>query len=238
MGIQNSLWSVRTFYSPDAPFLTINSYVKSERWFLILYWFVGIDYGMRNPAMCAYETTDDVLRWQYMSTEKSKLKSDSNLFSAHIPVVVTSEEDIAAGSIDDSFDRYNLIADYFMKTIDVLKPKAVFLEGYSLGSQGKVFSIAENTGILKGKLFDGGYKVYTLPPTVVKKYATGFGNASKQMMKEQFLRPHSIANKKMLIEKRVFDLHKVAHYKESPFTDLIDAYYVLKQGMDRVRQRP
>ena len=29
----------------------------------------------------------------------------------------------------------------------------------------------------------------------------------------------------MLIEKRVFDLHKVAHYKESPFTDLIDAYY-------------
>ena len=203
-----------------------------------MFWYVGIDYGMRNPAMVAYHTTADVLRWYYMSTEKSKLKSDSNLFSAHIPVVVTSEEDIAAGSIDDTFDRYNLISDWFMKTIDVLRPKYVFLEGFSLGSQGKVFSIAENTAILKQKLYEKNYSVSVCPPTVVNKFATGFGNASKQMMKEQFLRPHSIANKKMLIEKRVFDLHKVAHYKESPFTDLIDAYYVLKQGMDRVRQRP
>ena len=70
-------------------------------------WFCGIDYSMTHPAMCCYHTTDDVLRWYYMSTEKSKLKSDSNLFSAHIPVSKTSAKDIAAGTIDDSFDRYN-----------------------------------------------------------------------------------------------------------------------------------
>jgi Holliday junction resolvasome RuvABC endonuclease subunit len=201
---------------------------------VLVYWFVGIDYSMTSPAMVAYETTDDILRWYYMSTEKSKLKSDSNLFSAHIPVTKTTQEDIASGSFEGSYERFNLISDWFMKTIDVLKPKYVFLEGFSLGSQGKLFSIAENTAIMKNKLYDGGYYVSVFPPTVIKKFATGKGNASKQRMKEQFLRSHSIANKKMLIEKRVIDLHKVAHYRASPFTDLIDAYYVLKHGMDSV----
>ena len=193
-------------------------------------WFCGIDYSMTHPAMCCYHTTDDVLRWYYMSTEKSKLKSDSNLFSAHIPVSKTSAKDIAAGTIDDSFDRYNLIAEYFMKIIDVLKPKCVFLEGYSFGSTGQIFNIAENTGILKSKLFDAGHKVLTLPPTTVKKYATGKGTASKQMMKDCFMRP-STQLKKIVFENRVTDLSKVAHYKERPFTDLIDAYYVLRYGM-------
>ena len=200
-------------------------------------WFIGIDYGMRNPAMCAYHTTDNQLRWYYMVTEKSKLKEDSNLFSAHIPVGATSAEDIASGSFEDSYERFNLISDWFMKTIDVLMPKSIFLEGYSLGSQGKVFSIAENTSVLKNKLYGGGHNVSVFPPTVVKKFATGKGNASKQMMKECFTATHTIANKHTLIEPRVIDLHKVAKYKESPFTDLIDAYYILMYGMHLINSR-
>ncbi len=96
------------------------------------------------------------------------------------------------------------------------------MEGFSLGSQGKVFSIAENTAILKSKLYDAGYRVEIYPPTVIKKFATGKGNASKQMMKEVFFE-----NEK----ESLTDLKEVSHYKESPFTDLIDAYYVLKYGI-------
>ena len=199
-------------------------------------WFCGIDYSMRSPAMVAYHTTDDALRYYYMSTEKSKLKDDSNLFSEYIPVNSTSEEDLAAGSINASFDRYNCIADWFLRTIDVIRPKMIFIEGYSLGSHGKVFNIAENAAILKQKLYERGHSVSIFPPTVVKKFATGKGNASKQLMKEHFMTPHK-ALKKQLIEPRITDLHKVAHYKESPFTDLVDAYYVLRYGMHLIQHR-
>ena len=198
-------------------------------------WFVAIDYGLRSPAMVAYHTTAGKYTWCYMSTTKSKLKDDHNLQSALIDVPKSVNQDLLEGSIDASMFRYNQISDYFMWTIDgLIGPKQIFLEGYSLGSVGKVFSIAENTAILKQKLYNNGHVVSVFPPTVVKKYATGKGTASKQMMREQFLKPHSIANKRKLIEPRITDLHKVAHYKESPMSDLIDAYYVLMYGMSSV----
>ena len=185
-------------------------------------WFAGIDYSMTSPAMVTFESTDDIYQYYYMSTAESKLKSDSKLYSALIDVPTTVSVDILEGTTTSSIKRFQNIANFFLKTINLIKPNAVFLEGYSLGSQGKVFSIAENTAILKGKLYDGKYTVVTLPPTVVKKFATGKGNASKQMMKEVFFENE---------RESLTDLKEVSHYKESPFTDLIDAYYVLKYGI-------
>ena len=200
-------------------------------------WYVGIDYSMTSPAMCCYHTTDNQLRWYYMSTTKSKLKESHNLQSALIDVPKSVQQDILEGSIDASMSRYNQISDYFMRTIDVLRPKQIFLEGYSLGSVGKVFSIAENTAILKQKLYDNGHFVSVFPPTVVKKFATGKGNASKQLMREHFLKLHPIANKRKLTEPRITDLHRVAHYVDSPMSDLIDAYYILTYGIHLLQHR-
>ena len=102
-------------------------------------WYAGIDYSMTSPAMCMYHSTDDVYRWYYMSTTKSKLKESHNLQSALIDVPKSVQQDLLEGSIDASMSRYNQISDYFMRTLDVLQPKMVFIEGYSLGSVGKVF---------------------------------------------------------------------------------------------------
>ena len=200
-------------------------------------WYCGVDYSMTSPAMCCYHTTDNQLRWYYMSTTKSKLKESHNLQSALIDVPKSVQQDILEGSIDASMSRYNQISDYFMRTIDVLRPKQIFLEGYSLGSVGKVFSIAENTAILKQKLYDNGHFVSVFPPTVVKKFATGKGNASKQLMREHFLKLHPIANKRKLTEPRITDLQRVAHYVDSPMSDLIDAYYILTYGIHLLQHR-
>ena len=202
----------------------------------ILMWYASVDYSLTSPAMCMYHSTDDVYRWYYMSTTKSKLKESHNLQSALIDVHKSVNQDLLEGSIDASMSRYNQISDYFMRTIDVLRPKQVFLEGYSLGSVGKVFSIAENTAILKQKLYNNGHFVSVIPPTVVKKFATGKGNASKTLMREQFLKPHK-ALKTLLIEQHVKDLHKVAHYVDSPMSDLIDAYYILRYGLHLINHR-
>ena len=200
-------------------------------------WYAGIDYSMTSPAMCCHHTDDAKLSWYYMSTTKSKLKESHNLHSALIDIPKSVNEDLLEGSIYASFDRYNQIANWFMKIIDLHKPKMVFLEGYSLGSTGKVFSIAENTAVLKQKLYDKGHYVSVFPPTVVKKFATDKGNASKQLMREEFFKINDIAAHRRLVEPRITDLHKVAKYVNSPMTDLIDAYYICMYGVHLIQHR-
>jgi hypothetical protein len=55
----------------------------------------------------------------------------------------------------------------------------VALEGYAYNAKGRVFHIAENTGILKYKMFQRGVPLDIVEPTKVKKFATEKGNASK-----------------------------------------------------------
>lgn len=56
----------------------------------------------------------------------------------------------------------------------------VFLEGPSYGSAGQAtHDIAGNWWLLYEMLTDWGHKVTVVPPAIVKQYATGKGNASK-----------------------------------------------------------
>jgi crossover junction endodeoxyribonuclease RuvC len=56
----------------------------------------------------------------------------------------------------------------------------VILEGYSFGSTGRaVFQIGELGGVIRFKLWREGIPFVEVPPTVLKKLATGKGNASK-----------------------------------------------------------
>ena len=93
------------------------------------------------------------------------------------------------------------------------------IEDYSFGSKGKVFNLAENCGILKYLLFKNGYKFFTVPPTVVKKFATGKGNATKEKMYEFFVKDTMI------------DLHNIISPTTklgSPTTDIVDAWYIAR----------
>ena len=63
----------------------------------------------------------------------------------------------------------------------------VGLEGYAYGASGRaIFQIAENCGLLKYKLWEAGIAVDIIPPTKVKKDATGKGNADKRKMVDAF----------------------------------------------------
>jgi len=56
----------------------------------------------------------------------------------------------------------------------------VFMEGYAFGATGRVFQIAENTGSLKYQLWKEGLGYDVYPPSMIKKFATGKGNANKE----------------------------------------------------------
>lgn len=59
-------------------------------------------------------------------------------------------------------------------------PALVALEGYSFGSPGKQHAIAEWGGVLRLLLFKENVPFIVVPPSTLKKFATGKGNADKR----------------------------------------------------------
>jgi Holliday junction resolvasome RuvABC endonuclease subunit len=120
-------------------------------------------------------------------------------------------------------ERYDNIAEYFLNLIPTKEQPQIFIEDYSFGSKGKVFHIAENTGILKHKLWEIGYKFTTIAPTAIKKFATGKGNSDKEKMYGAFLQ-----ETKVDVAKLLFPDKKLS----SPMTDIVDAFYIAKFGYE------
>lgn len=59
----------------------------------------------------------------------------------------------------------------------------VLIEGYAFGARGRaVFSIGELGGVVRLELFRGCLPVVDIPPSNLKKFATGKGNASKDLV--------------------------------------------------------
>lgn len=175
---------------------------------------------MTNPAMAVYHQNLGY-QFYYMSTVESKLRSGTALVSELLQVDSTVDQDIKDESINSSIIRFNRIADFFLSYLKMHNTTKVYLEGYALGARGKVFSIAENTAILKQRLWEANIEVGIIPPTVVKKHATDKGNASKDDMKAAFEGTED-----------VHLLEEISHYKHSPYTDCIDAYWTLRCGLD------
>ena len=127
-------------------------------------------------------------------------------------------------------ERYDNIADFFLNKIPLNNKKVpdIFIEDYSFGSTGRVFHIAENAGILKYKFWEVGYKFKAVPPTVIKKFATGKGNADKAKMYEAF-KNETGEDFSMLLNKNLT--------LGSPVTDIVDSYYIAKYGYEQVMKK-
>jgi len=171
---------------------------------------VGIDYSMSSPAICIH--TGDAWSFDncqfHFLTDKKKFSGSKAPFIASLHESYTTQE-----------ERFDNISNWAIS----LLPKAsrVFLEGYAFGAKGVVFQIGENTGILKHKLWKSVKAPITiLAPSVIKKEATGKGNANKELMHVAF------------IKETGYDLqgHFLSKVGESPMSDVIDAYYIAKCG--------
>jgi crossover junction endodeoxyribonuclease RuvC len=174
---------------------------------------VGIDYSLTCPCVCVYNPNKGKFKFEncnfyYLTTNKKYILKEKN---------ITGNE----GNTDYKSDeeRYFNIALWVMKNIG--KKDIVYLEGYSLGSKGLIFNIAEHTGLLKHMLWAFDVKMNVVPPTVNKKFATGKGNANKELMQEKFIEETGFNLKDML---------KMTDKQWNPSSDIIDAYYLCKYG--------
>lgn len=174
---------------------------------------IGIDYSLTSPAMCVMQenSTFGSSKIFYLTTNKKLAVKNENIEG------VLHEEYYCES------ERYDNIAEFFLSKIPLdSSPPKIYIEDYSFGSTGRVFHIAENAGHLKYKLWEVGYRYETVAPSVIKKYATGKGNADKQKMYDAFLSETGI------------DLIKFYSPKNetlgSPVTDIVDSYYIAKYG--------
>jgi Holliday junction resolvasome RuvABC endonuclease subunit len=121
-------------------------------------------------------------------------------------------------------ERYQRLSEWVIECIRWYKGRVqcVYLEDYAFAATGRVFNIAENTGILKHQLHVNKFKFETIPPTVVKKEATGKGNANKELMYETFLAETNVDVKSLLTPNST----KIVN----PVSDIVDSYYICRTG--------
>ena len=182
---------------------------------------VGIDYSLTSPAICVTDNFKfEYSHFYFLTNKKKHMGKFGNIIGyEHQPWT-------------DPIQRFTQISDWVLKVLklnhskDNIDTLAIAIENYSYGSKGQaLFQIAENCGILKYRLAEQKYNYSVIVPSVVKKLATGKGNADKEMMYEQFCKD----TKTDLM--KTFDMQTLSN----PITDIVDAYYIARCGYESIK---
>ncbi|MBC8442600.1 MAG: hypothetical protein H8D80_00255 [Proteobacteria bacterium] len=175
----------------------------------------GIDYSLRGPSICIFkgEPGDAFCFESCVFYYLTDVKKYAKTFLGNIHGSLSSD-------VESDISRYDSISSWGVGKIMEHNCSEVGLEGYSYGSKGKVFHIAENTGVLKYKLWQERIPIDIVAPTTVKKEATGKGNADKKMMHKFFFLETG-----QDLKRKITPLKKGV---TSPISDVVDSYYICK----------
>jgi len=175
----------------------------------------GIDYSLSSPAICVHEGDEwhyDNCNFYYFfksKTEKDRIELDQ-FHGTRYPELWSSDS-----------ERYHKISQWAIKIVKSYVINKAFIEGYSFGSVGRVFQIAENTGVLKYRIaHQQQIPMEVFAPTEIKKFATGKGNANKDKMYESFIFDTGVD---ILAQCDIIT-------KSNAVNDIVDAYYIAKLG--------
>lgn len=126
---------------------------------------------------------------------------------------------------DGNAERYFQNAQNILSICLDKKVHLVGIENYAYGyggqNPGRVFDIAEFTGMIKCLLIQNNIQIKTFTPSEIKKFATKKGNASKVLMCEQYFNDNK--NSPLIDFINEFKLNKY----ESPINDLVDSWYIM-----------
>ena len=184
----------------------------------------GIDYSLRGPSICVYHGDGQTFAFKdcafYFLTNTKK-------FATYFGNNIIGEN---FDEFNHEIERYQTIADW---AIEILTGcEQVSIEGYAYAAvSNRIFQIAENTGLLKYKLFQLGIPVTIVPPTEIKKFATGKGNADKSSVYAYF-ETESDANLQELFYPMSIPPKEIT----SPLSDIADSYFICKHLFSRMRE--
>jgi len=176
---------------------------------------VGIDYSLSCPCVCVANTKEfgDCYFYFLSDVKRNHGKAGNILGDPHDEYLCDQQ-------------RYENIASWVINIVAPLEDPYILIEDYAFAAKGRVFNLAENCGLLKYLLYKDGFRFATVAPSVIKKHATGKGNANKQAMYEAFFALTGI------------DMISVYGSKsqklDSPVTDIVDAYYLTRYMFDSI----
>jgi len=75
--------------------------------------------------------------------------------------------------------RLEHLREQIMALVSLNQPDLIVIEGYAFGRPNAMAPLAELGGVVKHSLYVDGWKYLIVPPTRVKKFACGKGNAAK-----------------------------------------------------------
>jgi len=177
----------------------------------------GIDYSLRSPAICCHIGDE----WRYENCIFHYL-TDTKKYS---DVFLNRYFGKTFEEYNTQEQRYDSISDW---AVDVCRGSTyVGIENYAYNATGRVFNIAENTGVLKYKLYQEAIPIEAINPSTIKKNASGKGNATKHLMYDAFYKETRID---LMDEMKMVTLN-------NPVTDIVDAYYVCKTLFDILQER-
>jgi Holliday junction resolvasome RuvABC endonuclease subunit len=172
----------------------------------------GVDYSLTSPSVCVF--SGDTWDWKqckfyYLAKRAKSIVTDGQFFGTEYPEFTCDAH------------RYDNLGNWVYNIVSAAGVEEVFIEGYAFGATGRVFQIAENTGMLKHALWRHKIPFDTFPPTVIKKFASGVGNAKKEKMEEAFIAETGI---------NIRDRLSLSEKSSNPSSDIIDAYFIAKFG--------
>lgn len=173
--------------------------------------FAGIDYSMTCPSICIWDSSKDLT---FSNTQVFFLKKEKKYDASYQNV-----HGFLTPAYTNDMERFDLVSEWAIKILTKFNVKKVCLEGYAMGaSKGLIFNIAENTAILKYKMMKEGIEYITPPPTTVKKFFSGAGNAKKDKIHDT------------LLEQEGVDISAIVGVDKlkSPTSDVVDSYAMLK----------
>lgn len=174
----------------------------------------GMDWSMVCPAICIYDPKKPLTFENctfYFLTDKVKFNKSFGNIHGFIAQEYSSEQ-----------ERFDNISEWAMTILKKNKVREACLEGYSMGSKGKVFNIAENIGLLKHKMWKDGIEFVTPAPTQVKKHFTTKGNANKDLMYAALTEKNPSVKLAELLNCKTSD---------SPISDIVDSYAMVDYYM-------
>lgn len=175
---------------------------------------LGIDYSLSCPALCFLDPDRGPQWWVHYKLHGKPYKP--------IPRI-TWTPSTTVGEIP----RYIELAQWVLQIVDQQRPSHIILEDYAFGASGRLTQLSENAGTLKVKLFETfpTIPVHVVAPTSMKKFATGKGNATKDIIWEAFVATFPEGK----------DWHTHCHPKAkkigSPAGDIADAYFLAQYGV-------
>ena len=169
----------------------------------------AIDYSITGPAICVFNTEKEFnfLNCNFYFLTDTKKYATTFLNNIYGELFQPYEEEC---------ERYDSISEWVVRV--TAGSERISLEGYAFNATGRVFALAENTGILKYKLYQAGIPVDIIEPTKVKKLFTGKGNADKPLMYDCFVKSTGINLQGLITPNKTL--------LGNPVTDIVDSYAI------------